>query len=108
MLAIWLASRMFGAGAGSRLAWLRVDRRNTPVLSVTAISAVAASTLGAWVGYENGSNREIEVCAVPTASPVSYTALGATLGVNVAVVTTSLLREFLERRVRTRIQDGVV
>ena len=111
-LAIWLASLMFsaglGAGAGSLLAWLRLDRRNTPVRLVTAISVVAAGILGAWLGYEWGSNREIECCAMPTASPVYYTALGATLGANVTVVTISLFREFVERRWRTRIQDGVV
>ena len=111
-LVIWLASLMFsaglGAGIGSQFAWLRLDRRNTPVRFLTAISVVAAGTLGAWVGYEYGSNREIECCAMPTVSPVYYTALGATLGANVTAVTISLFREFVERRGRTRIQDGVV
>ena len=111
-LAIWLASLMFsaglGAGFGSQFAWLRLDRRNTPVRFFTAISVVAAGTLGAWVGYDYGSNREIECCAMPTVSPVYYTALGATLGANVAAVTISLFREFFERRGRTRIQGGVV
>ncbi len=110
-LATWLVALMFsaglGAGAGSLLAWLRIDRRNTPVRFVTAVCVVAAGTLGAWVGYEYGSNREIECCAMPTVSPVYYTALGATLGANVAAVTISLFREFVERRARTRIQDGV-
>ena len=111
-LAIWLSSLMLsaglGAGAGSLLPWLRIDRRNTPVLFVTAVPALAAGILGAWAGYEYGSNREIECCAMPTVSPVYYTALGATLGANLAVVTISLFREFLERRGRTRIQGGVV
>ena len=111
-LTIWLASLMFsaglGAGAGSLPAWMRLDRRNTPVLLVTAIPAVAAGTLGAWLGYQYGSNREIECCAMPTVSPAYYTALGATLGANVAVVTISLFREFFERRTRTRIQEGAV
>ena len=111
-LATWLASLMFsaglGAGAGSLLAWLRLDRRNTPVRLLTATTVVAAGTLGAWVGYDYGSNREIECCAMPTASPVYYTALGATLGANVVAVTISLFREFVETRGRARFQDRVV
>ena len=111
-LATWLVALMFsaglGAGAGSVLAWLRLDRRNTPVRILTVILVVTAGTLGACIGYDYGSNREIECCAMPTVSPVYYTALGGTLGANVAAVTIALVREFVETRGRTRIQDGVV
>ena len=87
-----------GAGAGSLLAWMQVDRRNNRAQVATAIMVVATGILGAWLGYVYGSNREIECCAMPTTSPVYYTALGATLGANVAVATISLSRKFLERK----------
>lgn len=111
-LVIWTAVLIFsagvGAGAGSLLAWLQLDRGNNPERVVTAITVVAISMLSAWIGYYYGSNREIECCAMRTVTPVYYTALGATLGANLAVVTTSLFRGSIERRRRTRIQNGVV
>ena len=110
-LAIWSVSLMFsaglGAGAGNLLAWMGFDRRNNRAQFATAVLVVAAGTLGAWLGYIYGSNREIECCAMPTTSPVYYTALGATLGASVAVLTNSLSRKFLERRVGTRIPKGI-
>ena len=109
-LTIWTASLMFSAGvgaaAGSLLAWLQLDGGNNPRRIVTAITVVAISTLTAWIGYYYGSSREIECCAMRTDTPVYYTALGATVGANLAVVTISLFREHVERRRRTRIQEG--
>ena len=109
-LTIWLASLMvsagIGAAAGSLLAWLQLDRGERPTRIVTAIAVAAIGTLSAWIGYYYGSSREIECCAMPTVTPVYYTAIGATVGANLAVVVISLFRESLERIRRTRIQNG--
>lgn len=110
-LTIWLASLMFsaglGAGAGTLLAWMQVDRRNNPRRFLTTTLVVIAGTLGAWLGYAYGSNREFECCAMVATSPVYYTALGATLGANITAITISLIREYHGRRISAVIKHGI-
>ena len=109
-LTIWVASLMVSAGvgaaAGSLLAWLQLDRGDNTTRIATAIVVATIGALSAWIGYYYGSNREIECCAMPTVTPVYYTAMGATVGANLAVVAISLFRESVERKRRTRIQNS--
>ena len=66
-LTVWLATLMFsagvGAGAGSLLAWMQLDRGTDSKRMVTVISVVVIGVLSAWLGYHYGSNREIDCCA---------------------------------------------
>ena len=98
----WLASLFFGAGFGAGIAafaaWLHLDRENSFVLSLTALVVVSAGIIGAWGGYEYGSAQEVECCAMPTVSPVYYTALGSAVIANIAGVAFASARAFLTRK----------
>lgn len=111
-LTVWLAMLMFsagvGAGAGSLLAWMQLDRGTDSKRMVTVISVVVIGVLSAWLGYHYGSNREIECCAISSTTPIYYTAIGATIGTNIALIAIFLMRKIFQIRVGTRIQNGVV
>ena len=98
---IWLGSLYFGAGLGGGIggffAWLRVDGDDSLALALTAVIVIGAGILGAWGGFEYGSTVEVECCAMPTKSPVYYTALGSTVGANVAGVAVAVIRSYLAK-----------
>lgn len=77
-ITLWLGSLYFraglGAGFGGFFAWLRTEGDESVALILTAVIIVGAGILGAWGGYEYGSTQEIECCAMPTKSPIYYTA----------------------------------
>ncbi len=89
-----------GAGLGGFAAWLRLEGDTKPVLLAMALLAAAAGVGGAWGGYEFGARQEIECCAMPTVTPVTYTAMGATVVANGAVMVFGLVREAMGRRRR--------
>jgi len=97
----WFASLYFGAGLGAGTAafaaWLHIDQERPLVLALTAAIVVGAGVLGAWAGFEYGSTQEVECCAMPTKSPVYYTALGSVVGANVAGVVFAAARAYLTR-----------
>lgn len=96
---LWLTSLFIGSGLGAGtacyFAWLRIDGDEKLIMALTAVIVVGAGIIGAWGGYEYGSNQEIECCAMPTVSPVYYTALGSTVVANVAGVVLAAVRAFL-------------
>ena len=98
----WLASLFFGAGLGAGIAafvaWLHLDRENNLLLALTALVVICAGIGGAWGGYEYGSAQEIECCAMPTVSPVYYTALGSAVVANIAGVAFASARAFITKK----------
>jgi len=107
----WLASLFFGAGLGSGIAafvaWLHLDRETSLVLGLTALIVVGAGIAGAWGGYEYGSHQEVECCAMPTVSPVYYTALGSAVVANVAGLAFATSRAFLTRKRHTQFPNAM-
>ena len=107
----WLGSLFagagLGAGAGGFFAWLNIDRENGRVLVITAAVTIGAGILGAWGGFEYGSTIEVECCAMPTKSPIYYTALGATAGANAAGLALAAIRAFLGKKGQTQIHNAV-
>ena len=107
----WLASLYFGAGLGAGtggfVAWLQLDREENLVLALTAVVVVAAGILGAWGGFEYGSTIEVECCAMPTKSPIYYTALGSAAGANAAGIAVAVIRALIDKQTRSQIQNKV-
>lgn len=110
-ISTWLASLFFGAGLGAGIAafvaWLHLDRETSLVLGLTAVVVIGAGIAGAWGGYEYGSNQEVKCCAMPTVSPVYYTALGSAVVANVAGLVFALGRAFLTRKRHTQFPNAV-
>ena len=102
---LWQASLFFAAGAGAGtatfVAWLHIDRENGWVLALTGVVVLGAGILGSWGGYEYGAAQEIECCAMPTVSPVYYTALGSAVVANVAGAVFAAVRAIVTRRRQT-------
>ncbi len=91
-----------GAGLGGFAAWLRLEGDTRPVLLAMALLAVATGIGGAWGGYEFGSRQEVECCAMPEISPVTYTVAGATVVANGVVMAFVLIRGAVNRKRRDR------
>lgn len=108
---IWLASLFLGAGLGAGIAafvaWLHLDRETSLVLGLTALVVIGAGIAGAWGGYQYGSNQEVECCAMPTVSPIYYTALGSAVVANVAGLTFAAGRAFLTRKRQAQLPNAV-
>ena len=108
---VWLGSLFFGAGLGAGIggfaAWLHLDRENSLVLALSVTIIVGFGVLGAWGGYRYGSTQEVECCAMPTVSPVYYTALGATVVANVAGIAVAAVRAYLTNKLQPEIQNAV-
>ena len=107
----WLASLFlgagFGAGTAAFVAWLHLDRENGRVLVLTALFVVGVGIAGAWGGYQYGSNQEVECCAMPTVSPVYYTALGSSVVANVAGIVFAAARAIITRKRQTQFHNAV-
>ena len=107
----WLASLFLGAGVGAGtaafVAWLHLDRENGRVLILTALFVVGVGIAGAWGGYQYGSNQEVECCAMPTVSPVYYTALGSSVVANAAGIVFAAARAFITRKRQTQFHNAV-
>ena len=107
----WMASLFFSAGAGAGIAtftaWLHIDRENGWVLALTAVVVLGAGILGAWGGYQYGAAQEIECCAMPTVSPVYYTALGSAVVANIAGIVFATIRAIITRNRKTQIYNAV-
>ena len=91
-----------GAGLGGFAAWLRLEGDTRPVLLAMALLAVVTAVGGAWGGYEFGARQEVECCAMPTVSAVTYTVAGATVVANGVVMAFVLIRKALSRKQRAR------
>ncbi len=97
-----------GAGLGGFLAWLRLEGDAFVVLLAAAALAAAAGIGGAWGGYEFGARQEVECCAMPTVSPITYTAMGATVVASGAAMIFSMARDLMSRWRHTRINNHAV
>ena len=87
LLFLFMTGAGIGAGVGSIGAWLRIDRAPPlPMLLGTGLVLVLAGIGGAWGGFQVGAAQDVECCVGPTISPITFTALGATVGSNVAAV----------------------
>ena len=108
---VWLGSLFFGAGLGAGMAafvaWLHLDRENSLVLVLTAVAVVGAGVIGAWGGFEYGSSVEVECCAMPTKSPIYYTALGSAIGANAAGIAFAAARAFITKKRQTQFHNAV-
>ena len=68
---------------------------------------IGAGIAGAWGGYEYGSAQEVKCCAMPTVSPVYYTALGSAVVANIAGVAFASARDLLTRKRPTQFHNAV-
>lgn len=110
-LEAWLGTLFFGgglgAGTGTFVAWLHLDRENNWVLLLTAVVVIGAGVAGSWIGYVYGQNQEVECCAMPTVSPVYYTAIGSALVANAAGIVFAGVRAFITRKRQTQFHNAV-
>jgi hypothetical protein len=97
LLVMSIAGAGLGAGLGASLAWLRIDRNPPLVLTLMFALGILGGVLGGWAGYQYGSNKEVECCAMPETAPFTYTAFGATLGANALVFALIIAREIVLR-----------
>ncbi len=97
-----------GAGLGGFLAWLRLEGDTFLLLLAAAVLVAAAGIGGAWGGYEFGARQEVECCAIPTVTPVTYTALGATVVASGVAMFFSLARDLMSRWRHTRLNNHAV
>ena len=94
-----------GAGLGSFVAWLRVDRAPpASVLLVMAMALLLAGVGGAWGGYQFGANQEIECCIGPAITPISYTAMGAAVGSSAAALVMGIAHEIKAKAGRAKFR----
>ena len=85
LLIMSMAGAGLGAGIGSYVAWIRLDRAPWSAIAFAVLLAVIGGVIGGLAGYQYGANREIECCAEPQTAPFTYTAIGATLLANAAM-----------------------
>ena len=108
---LWQASLFLAAGGGAGtaafVAWLHIDRENGWVLALTATVVIGAGILGSWGGFEYGAAQEIECCAMPTVSPIYYTALGSAVVANIAGAAFAAARAIVMRKRQTLIHNTV-
>ena len=108
---IWLGSLYFGAGLGAGIggfvAWLHLDQENSLILALTAAVIVGVGILGAWGGFEYGSTQEVECCAMPTKSPIYYTALGSVFAANASAIGVAAIRAVLTKPRQSQIHNKV-
>lgn len=99
LLVLFMIGAGVGAGLGSYIAFLRVDWIPTaPILAAMGLALLLAGMGGAWGGFLFGANQEVECCVGPAVTPISYTALGATVGAIAAALGMSIARETKVRR----------
>ena len=108
---IWLGSIFVGAGLGAGIggffAWLRIDGDDSLALVLTAAIIISAGISGAWLGFEYGSSQEVECCAMPTKSPIYYTALGSAVVATAAGVVIAVVRAVLTKQRQSQFQNKV-
>ena len=80
-----MAGGGIGAGIGPAISWMRLDRQQKIVMALVFLLCVAGGVIGGMLGYQFGANRVYECCAEPSTTPFTHTAIGATIGANVAM-----------------------
>ena len=95
LLAMLMSGAGIGAGLGGFLAWLKVDGNSRLIVIASISLALLGGVGGAWGGYYYGANRELECCAGSAIKPFAYTAFGATVVANVAVLLLGIAREMV-------------
>ena len=99
LLVLFMFGAGLGAGGGSYIAFLRVDWVPTaPMLTAIGLTLLLAGIGGAWGGFQFGANQEVECCVGPPVTPITYTAIGATLGANAAALVMAVAHEVKARR----------
>ena len=99
LLALFMGGAGLGAGLGGFIAWIRVDRGPpAPMFVAMGLALVLAGIGGAWGGFQFGASQEVECCVGPAVTPITYTALGATLGANAAALAMGVAHEINDRR----------
>jgi hypothetical protein len=103
LLTTLMTAAGIGAGLGGALAWLRLDGDTFPTLSIVAVIASLAGVAGAMGGFEYGAVQDEPCCAMPSITPMSYTAFGATVAANIAALLASIARNLTWRRLLNRL-----
>ena len=105
LLVLFMSGAGLGAGLGSYIGFLRVDWvPPPPMLLAVGLVLVLAGIGGAWGGFQFGANQEVECCVGPAVTPITYTALGATLGSNAAALVMGIANEVKTRRAWSKFQ----
>lgn len=108
LMTVFMAGAGLGAGFGGFAAWLRVDRHPPwPVQLGLGLILVLAGIVGAWGGFQFGANQEVECCVGPAITPITYTAMGASVGANAAALVLGVVQEINIRRVRAKFRPAI-
>ena len=87
LLILFMSGGGIGAALGSVGVLLRIDSVPAlPQLFGIGLVLVLAGIGGAYGGFQYGAAQEIECCVGPAITPITYTALGATTGANLAAI----------------------
>ena len=107
LLVLFMCGAGLGAGLGSYIAFLRVDWvPPVPMLAAMGAALLLAGIGGAWGGFQFGANQEVECCVGPAVTPITYTAMGATLGANAAALVMAIAHEVKTRRGWSKFQPA--
>ena len=107
LLVLFMCGAGLGAGLGSYIAFLRVDWvPPAPMVAAIGLVLLLAGVGGAWGGFQFGANQEVECCVGPAVTPITYTALGATLGANAAALVMGVANEIKTRRGWSKFQPA--
>jgi len=99
LLAFFMIGAGLGAGLGGYIAFFRFDWVPTaPMMAAMGLTLLLAGMGGAWGGFQFGANKEVECCVGPAVTPITYTAIGATVGAIAAALLMSIVREAKIRR----------
>lgn len=86
-----------GAGLGSIVAWFKIDRNTSLLLTLMVAVAILGGLAGAWIGYEYGAYRSSLCCDKSgftfLLSPITSSALGSSLMANLAMLVFGLARK---------------
>ena len=88
-----------GAGLGSVSGWFTIDRNTGLMMTLMVAVAVLGGLAGAWAGYEYGAYRSSICCAKSGGtiifSPVTFSAMGATMMANLSMLLFAFARNRL-------------
>lgn len=94
-----LGAAGMGAGLGSFVAWFNIDRNTGLMMTLMVAVGVVGGLAGAWSGYEYGAYRTSLCCdkagTTILLSPVTNSAIGATILANLAMLVFAFAKKTL-------------